>query len=324
MSIVVNTDMFVERAKKIHGDRYEYNHVHYQGRFIKVPISCSKHGDFLQTPGNHLCGKGCPECKREKLSSDRVDSLEEFIRKSRKAHGDKYDYQKAIYSGSQTPVVIICPMHGEFSQFPMSHVKGHECPKCGRLKLRNTFVSNAYEFIIKARKVHGDKYHYGKVVYFKAIDKVTITCPKHGDFLQSPNKHLRGKGCPSCKETTGERRIREYLQTHGITFTPQKRFPDCKLVRPLSFDFYLPAIRIAIEYDGKQHFEPVNFTGRSNCDVKAAFEKCVQSDSVKESYCRRNGIALLRISYQQAKSIDHILNTTLGGYSCDTLASPTT
>ena len=124
----------------------------------------------------------------------KVLNKEEFIKKARKIHGDKYDYSKVEYVNAMTPVCIICPEHGEFMQRANTHLTGHGCPKCVGVKKRTS-----EDFINDARKIHGDKYDYSKVVYKTMKDSVCIICPEHGEFWQLPENHLSGCGCTKCK-----------------------------------------------------------------------------------------------------------------------------
>jgi hypothetical protein len=126
---------FVDDAKKVHGDKYDYSKVEYKGNKVKVCISCPKHGEFWQAPNHHLKGHGCQKCAVEKRSQDRARSKEEFIQLSREIYGTKYDYSKVEYKNAMTKVCIACPKHGDFWQIPMSHLRGHGCPCCVRSKL---------------------------------------------------------------------------------------------------------------------------------------------------------------------------------------------
>ena len=112
-----------------------------------------------------------------------------FIKNAEIVHKGKYDYSKAVYNGYKKKLIIICPIHGGFSQTPDNHLHGHGCPKCG-----NVYHPSTDEFIEKAKKIHGDKYDYSKSIYQSAKKKIIITCPIHGDFTQTPNKHLNGRG----------------------------------------------------------------------------------------------------------------------------------
>jgi hypothetical protein len=190
------TDQFVEEAKLVHGtDKYGYDSVIYNGNKTNVIILCKIHGNFKQTPSNHLRSKYCcPACAgKVRINQD------EFIAKAINVHGvDKYDYINVIYSNCATTVTIICKIHGSFNQFPDQHLKGRGCSRCSNL-ITPHIKSNKEEFICKANGLHGtDKYGYNKVIYNSCSKKVTITCKLHGDFEQTPNGHLSGMGCPKC------------------------------------------------------------------------------------------------------------------------------
>ena len=182
------TEQFIEKARKVHGDKYDYSKVNYVDAKTKVTIICPEHGEFEQTPNSHLSGQNCPEC-----TGTFRKTKNEFIEESIKVHGDKYDYSKVNYVNARTKVTIICPKHGEFEQTPSSHIQGHGCPKCVK-----KYKKNKNEFIEEARKIHGNKYDYSKVNYVNGKTKVTIICPEHGEFEQTPSVHLLGCACPKC------------------------------------------------------------------------------------------------------------------------------
>jgi len=185
-----DTSIFIEKARKIHGDRYEYSQVVYDDSFIKVKIVCTVHGVFHQSPAKHLQGQGCPKCSYKERG---LKSLEWFIAKSRAVHGEKYDYSETVYTGSSTKVAIICPIHGKFIQRGAAHMRGIGCPACAGVKKYTT-----EKFIEEAKKIHGNKYTYEKVEYIGNKHNVLITCKKHGYFVKQPLNHLQGYGCPFC------------------------------------------------------------------------------------------------------------------------------
>lgn len=119
-----------------------------------------------------------------------------FVERACSLHGDRYDYSRVNYVSMNVPVEIVCSKHGPFFQSPNNHLKGHGCSLCTRVDGRKLPVST---FLEKARDVHGDKYDYSQVVYVNSKTHVSIVCPKHGVFLQTPNKHLSGRGCPRCR-----------------------------------------------------------------------------------------------------------------------------
>ena len=192
-TIKMDSNTFIIKAREIHGDKYDYSKVEYINAQAKVCIICPKHGEFWQTPDKHLSGRGCKKCGIIKRSNKQKGNIVEFVIKAKEIHGDRYDYSKAEYSNTNTKLCIICPEHGEFWQSPVTHLKGHGCPKCsGNAKL------SMQTFSQKAKEIHGDRYDYSKVEYSNAQTKVCIICPEHGEFWQTPNSHLNGNGCPKC------------------------------------------------------------------------------------------------------------------------------
>ena len=192
----------------MHGDKYDYSKVDYKNNSTKICIVCPEHGEFWQYPNNHLSGNGCPKC-----TSNERKSTEKFIEDARKVHGDKYDYSKVDYKNNVTKVCIICPKHGEFLQTPLAHLNGSGCSDCAMEGRHGT----TEQFIEKARKVHGDKYDYSKVEFKDSTTKVCIICPKHGEFWQSPNNHLNGRGCQKCigRDKTTDDFIEQLKEVYG-------------------------------------------------------------------------------------------------------------
>ena len=190
---------FIERAKKVHGDKYNYSKVNIVDNNEKVCIICPKHGEFWQTPKSHIVRKyGCPKCGREICANKTKKTNNEIINDFFSVHGKKYDYSKVEYTNAYTKVCIICPKHGEFWQTPHDHLKGVGCPKCGMEKQKEILSDTYPIFLEKAKKVHGNKYDYSKADYINQNTKICIICPKHGKFWQTPNNHLRGEGCRIC------------------------------------------------------------------------------------------------------------------------------
>ena len=284
------TEEFIQDARKVHGDKYDYANVDYKGAKTKVCIICHEHGKFEQTPSSHLQGQGCPKCANETNGGHKRLSISAFIKKSREVHSDKYNYSKVKYDGAKTKVCIICPEHDEFWQSPTNHLSGCGCPKCGVEKKRESHTSSKEEFIKKARELHGDKYDYSKVEYVNNATKVCIICPKHGNFEQTPNNHLQGAGCPKCNLSHLERSVMTYLDDVGISYDYQKRFDWLGLQ---SLDFYLPDYNVAIECQGKQHFFPVDFAGKGVEWACKEFDKLVSCDKKKKALCEEKGVKLL-------------------------------
>ena len=195
------TEEFIKDAKKVHGNKYDYSKVDYVNANTKVCIMCPKHGKFEQRPHGHLAGNGCPTCGNKTKGDSKRSTKEEFIKKARKVHGDKYDYSNVKYIGALKKVCIICPEHGEFWQKPNDHFGGHGCHKCA-----GKYSPTTEEWIVSANEIHKGKYDYSKVKYVDAHTKVCIICPDHGEFCQKTYVHTKGCGCPICaNEANGER-----------------------------------------------------------------------------------------------------------------------
>ena len=178
----------------------------------------------------------------------------------------------------------------------------NRAPENIKLAVRKT----TEQFIKEANEVHDFKFSYEKTNYIKNQIKVIITCPIHGDFTQNPLSHLQGNGCSSCSESKGEKVISKYLDKNEISYYRQHKFHDCKNIFQLPFDFYLPKYRMIIEFDGKQHYEPVEHFGGVE-----AYERLKLNDKIKNDYCEENFIDLIRIRYDQIDRIYDILNESL-------------
>lgn len=183
---------FIRRATLVHHSAYLYPNQVYTNARTKLRIVCPTHGDFLQAPYSHLKGAGCRKCNNHST----IKSISEFVDAAVKLYGDKYEYThltpNLLYSEKQR---FICKLHGEFYQTCYKHLKYSGCVKCRATSRRET---RATTFLEKAKTVHKGTYKYTNVNYVNAITKVAITCTSHGDFLQTPNSHLNGVGCPTC------------------------------------------------------------------------------------------------------------------------------
>jgi len=160
------TTTFIEKARTVHGDRYDYSKVDYNFAKEKVIIICKSHGEFLVQPNAHLSSRsGCPI-----YANNTIINNKQFIEKAKNVHGDRYDYSKVDYKRSQEKVKIICKVHGEFLQTPGNHINVKAgCPNCVNNRLMNT------EYFIKnARAIHGDYYDYSLVDYKGLKEKVII------------------------------------------------------------------------------------------------------------------------------------------------------
>ncbi len=237
-----------------------------------------------------------------------------FIERANIVHNNAYDYSETKYVAQHSPVTIICPKHGPFNMRPVNHVAGRQgCPLCGSGKKRTTA-----DFITLAKEVHGDRYDYSLVTYKSAITKVKIICPIHGAFNQTPDMHCFSarQGCPSCKASTGERKIYTTLKDIGITdFICEHTFvglKNPKTNRPLHYDFFIPELNVLIEYDGQQHHKCVNFSGNlTTKEMNSRLKQAKYLDALKSQYANANGYTLIRIIHTDFDKIERILREQL-------------
>jgi very-short-patch-repair endonuclease len=211
---------------------------------------------------------------------------EEFIKKARLVHGDRYDYYKVVYRNARTNVTITCPIHGDFEQTPNKHINSCQgCPECGKERARLGRISNTERFIKNARLVHKDNYGYSKTEYVNANTKVIITCPTHEDFKQTPTSHLSGQGCPRCINKT-EGLLFSILNESLTHYTILDQAVVCDDGK-LRIDFHIAELNLYIELDGDQHFRQI-----SSWDPP---EKTQAHDLTKTMHVLKEGQSLVRI-----------------------------
>lgn len=294
---------FIEKAKKVHSNKYDYSKITEYTYTKKVCIICPEHGEFWQTPKNHLTGRGCPICRYASVSKKLSLTTEIFIEKAKKLYGNIFDYSKVEYKNNYTKVCIICPEHGEFWTTPNNFLNGHTCPKCNIKERAKNAAMGTKSFVEKAKKIHGDKYDYSKVEYINSRTKVCIICPIHGEFWITPDSHLyQNGGCHKCNHSKLENLIFDFLTANNFEFETQKGFKWLRYKKPLRLDFYLPKYNIAIECQGVQHFEPIKYFGGNK-----TFNEQVKRDNTKRKLCNEHNIKIIYITKKDKQNIKNIL-----------------
>ena len=271
------TDIFISKATKVHGNKYDYSKVDYINAKTKVIIVCNIHGEFSQTPSNHLSNYNCQKCSNNfKLNT------QTFIEKANQIHNNRYDYSIANYINTDISVSIICKEHGEFKQIPDFHINR----KCGCPKCSNNVKLCLLEFITKSNKIHNNTYNYSKVDYINNKKQVIIICKKHGEFTQQPFVHLSRHGCPSCINKT-EFKFFEKIKELYPSIKRQYKVEWCKNKLHLPYDFVIEDLNIIIEVDGEQHFKQIsNWTSP---------EIQIEKDKYKIKCANKNGFSVIRL-----------------------------
>lgn len=281
-------EAFIEKAKKVHGDRYNYDKINYINMKTKVEIVCTAHGSFWQTPLNHLNGNGCPYCSKNSKCTTEL-----FIEEANKVHNHKYDYIKTQYVNNRTKVLITCPEHGDFWQTPLSHIRGHGCPICGKEQQKQTILEK-----------YGTS-HYSKTDDFK--EKYKSTClKKYGvtNFSKTPEfaRKLRKTciekyGAPSYMDsddfkdgwTLYQKKIVEIKRQNGTlnTSKPQENMHKALLEKfgeedvlteyidvryPYHCDFYIKSLDLFIELNAHWTHGHHFFNRENVADIKTLSE----------------------------------------------------
>jgi very-short-patch-repair endonuclease len=231
------------------------------------------------------------------------------IKKSKDIWGDYYNYSLFEYFDSKTPVILICPKHGEFTQIFNTHLRS-SCFECGKEKRRKENIIDIFN------KKHNNKYNYSKTIYLGNRKDILVICPIHGDFLINAGNHKNGNGCRECgiasqtigvdkfierNESKGEKKISKILDKYNILYLREYKFKDCFYKKELPFDFYLPKHNICIEFNGKQHYESIEHFGG---DIR--LKEQIEKDNIRRSYCIINNIKLVEIKYDE--SIEEKIN----------------
>jgi hypothetical protein len=306
----LRVDKVIEQFEKVHGKKYDYSIMEYLKGDKKVSIICPDHGVFYQQPQEHKTGKGCPECGNLKKGQNKLTS-EEFIRRVEDVFGkNKFDFSLLKYKDAHTPVSLKCKVCGKIeTKAPTVWYKGFGCSVCGKNKKGRRKMSTL-EFIKRVNVIHNFKYDYSLTQYFSQQIPIKIICELHGEFEQNPSSHLYGKsGCPHCKVSKGEELIGIWLNSNNLEYKYQYKVKINNSYH--YFDFYIPKLNTIIEFNGLQHYKPINFFG----GIKS-FGILKKRDSEKEQYCLDNQINFIILQYEEMDNINLILETKLKKLLC--------
>ena len=263
-----NTEIFIEKCKVIHNNKYDYSKTIYNKINEKILIICKKHGIFQQSASMHLRGQGCPMCANKNINT------EKFIEKSLSVHGNIYSYDKTVYISAKNKILITCKKHGDFYQTPDAHIRGQGCPKCSGFGLDKEEIISLFD------KIHNYHFNYNDIDYTNPKTKLKIKCPTHGFFYQTRTNHLQGKGCPKCRNQISkpEIELQDFIKSLNLKIETNKR----NIIKPYELDIYIPELNRAVEFNGEYwHYHKDNFIAG-----KHAF---------KSNLCRKKGIKLLYI-----------------------------
>ena len=269
----------------------------------KIMHYCLLHDVYwMAYPYSILQGCGCFECGKEKISSSLSKSHETYVEELKIINPNVIAIER--YIDMKTPILHKCLIHNvEWITSPSATLQGCGCPECRSEKISEKSLKTHEQYIEELKITNPSMVVLEQ--YINANTPILHKCLKdENEWYISPSNALIGYGCPRCHESKGERQIRLWLDKHNISYEFQKKFEVCRDSNLLPFDFYLPNYNMCIEYDGKQHFEPIEHFGGQE-----AFEITAKHDNIKNDYCKNNGISLLRIPY--FKNVEEELNNFL-------------
>lgn len=227
-----------------------------------------------------------------------------------------YELLDDEYRSCKTKMRFICHYHedkGIQYNTPDNIINNnHICRYCGYEKMGKDRQVNEEEIIKRCKEL---SLEYVRRESRNGESYILFICPKHRNRgVQGISwTHLKNttNGCVYCTSSAGENKIRNALTELQVNFTEQKTFRECVYIKELKFDFYLEDYNIAIEYDGQQHFEPVDFSGKGIEYAKDVFLLTKHRDKIKDDYCDCNNIRLIRIPYMEFENIPNIIKNEL-------------
>ena len=288
-SRLMKREDLIAQFLNVHGDKYDYSKMNYSGNNCNITIICKTHGEFEQHPAIHKKGANCPQCA---IITKKHTTLttEQFINKSNEVHNNLYDYSLTDYTVSHDKVKIICKTHGMFEQLANTHLNGSGCQQCANeiRNIGNTLTTE--QFMAKANSIHNDTYDYNNSIYKSMHVKLKISCPKHGEFEQTPSSHIQGSGCPTCgfsgyQISKQEQDYADYLiELLGSEKVEQS---NRTILNGKELDIYLPNHKLAIEYNGLYWHS----SGKMEDDMVKR-----KQHLEKTELCAKQGIELLHIN----------------------------
>ncbi len=288
--------IFIEKAIKIHKNTYDYSKVNYINWKTKIIIICKLHGEFYQTPNNHLNGSICRKCSYIKRGDIYRFTLDKFIEKANTIHNNKYDYSLVNYVNNSSSIKIRCPNNHIFIQTVDNHFAGNGCNIC------SGYFINTDIFIQKANTIHNNKYDYSLVTYKSSHIPIKIICKKHGIFIQTPTNHFNSNGCNKCSISFSKPQI-EWLNfiinKLNIDIQHNDNIGEFKILNSRYYaDGYHKNTNTIFEYQGCFYhgcYECYPNRNAINKIMKKTFKELYEKTLKKKKFCLENGFRYIQI-----------------------------
>ena len=291
----------------------------YSGRFIKnhqtwVKFICPIHESkgSQEKSWDKFKRNGCKFCARKKAEEKKCLTI---IDVKRKINNNNIDICDIYFNDlkNEREFSFICKIHESYG------IQTHNLFNLDRIKTPCKYCHTNLRSNIEKLNKSINEFNKTIFVYGEYINnKTPVHCKClicNSEWMATPDNLLNEKsGCPVCKKSKGEMKISNYLVKNKISAIAQYTFDDCRNIKPLPFDFYIPKYNICIEYQGIQHYNPTNFQDRKDVNLSnKMFERVKINDSIKKEYCKQNGIKLIEIPYWEFNNIENILKNKIGG-----------
>ena len=275
----------------------------------KIKCRCRVCGnEFPSKPNNLLTGHGCPKCSLNSRVTKRTNTLDSFISKMSVVK-PTIKITGKTYVNNKTPIQCECLVCGtKFKKRPDALLSGHAgCKKCGYDVLHNLFSFTQEEFEKRVLNSNSNVEILGE--YYNNNTDILCKCKICGnEWVTKPiNILYTGSGCPKCCASHGEKKLNGLLEKYNIDFDEQHTFDGCVYIAPLKFDAYDISNNVAYEYQGEQHYYPVNFGGCDDKTAKRNFKDGQIRDEIKREYCKKHGIPLIEIPYWEYDNMEDFL-----------------
>ncbi|MCT9853683.1 hypothetical protein P2R64_01670 [Priestia megaterium] len=267
---------------------------------------------YLVRPSKFLSGRKCPACAIQKRTDAQKHSLDDFINKVLVETNGEYEVcENEVLRSYGEHIKIKHNLCGlEWNITPNKFQQGRRCPRCSKIQQSKNQTKTHEKFLEEVKQLVGHDY----VVLSKYKSDGEYVRMKHKKcgyiYLVKPSAFLQNRRCPKCKESRGRRSITDFLEKEGISYRIEYEFPSCKHKRTLPFDVFIKDHGILIEYDGEGHFEPFRYSKDEEKMIKK-LEETQYRDQIKNDYCIKHNIPLIRIPYWEYKNIDEILHQVL-------------
>lgn len=260
-------------------------------------------------PSVLLYGGGCKICGHKKRWDSRGRKTTDDIRNEIKLINPNIEVT-GEYKGAHYPIKCRCKKDGKVWESFVCNLLNQSatCPTCAMEHMREIEALSTEDV---KKRIEDQKLNIILLSEYKnAKESLKCKCKTHNcEYMVSPRTILYNKssGCPLCTQSLGENKMIQLLQDMGHHISKQHTFPDCRNIGLLRFDGYCKEINTAFEYQGQQHYYPVDFSGKGMEYAKEQYEKGLLRDNIKRKYCKENNIYLIEVPYWEYDNMELFL-----------------